>query len=68
MAQECWLAVAEDGTETISNIEPIRWDTNFKIAQSLWYPVDIVVLPKGTIVKLIGRELTWLDEPIEYKG
>lgn len=24
-----------------------------------------VVLPKGTINKLIGRELTWNDEPVE---
>ena len=25
-------------------------------------------LPKGTIKKLIGRELTWDDEPVKYKG
>ena len=25
-------------------------------------------LPKGTIKKLIGRELTWEDEPIKYEG
>lgn len=26
-----------------------------------------VVLPKGTIKKLIGRELTWSDEPIKIE-
>jgi hypothetical protein len=25
-------------------------------------------LPKGTIKKLIGRELTWEDEPVKYEG
>ena len=25
-------------------------------------------LPKGTIKKLIGRELTWEDEPVKYVG
>ena len=27
---------------------------------------EIVVLPKGTIEKLIGKKLTWEDEPYEY--
>lgn len=25
-------------------------------------------LPKGTIKKLIGKELTWEDEPVKYEG
>ena len=25
-------------------------------------------LPKGSIKKLIGRELTWEDEPVKYEG
>ena len=25
-------------------------------------------LPKGTIKKLIGRELTWEDDPVKYEG
>lgn len=28
---------------------------------------DWVSLPKGSIKKLIGRELTWKDEPVELK-
>lgn len=27
----------------------------------------LVVLPKGSIKKLIGRDLTWEDEPVELK-
>ena len=25
-------------------------------------------LPKGSIEKLIGKKLTWKDEPVEIKG
>lgn len=28
---------------------------------------DVVRLPNGTIRKLIGRELSWEDEPVELK-
>lgn len=28
---------------------------------------DWVSLPKGSIKKLIGRELSWEDEPVELK-
>ena len=31
------------------------------------YPDDKITLPKGTIKKLIGRELSWSDEPVELK-
>lgn len=27
----------------------------------------VSIIPKGTIEKLIGRELTWEDEPVEIK-
>jgi len=30
-------------------------------------PFDGVVLPKGTIKKIVGRTITWEDEPIEVK-
>lgn len=54
-----WLAVDKDGSEFIFDEEPERdeevWDTN------LWY----IPLPEGSIKKLIGRNLTWDDEPVE---
>lgn len=28
---------------------------------------DFIELPKGSIKKLIGRTLTWEDEPVEIK-
>lgn len=30
-------------------------------------PEGCIILPKGTIEKLIGRKLTWKDEPVELK-
>ena len=54
-----WLAVNKNETETIFNSEPIKfekyWDSND----------DYIDLPTGSIEKLIGKKLTWEDEPIE---
>lgn len=33
----------------------------------LHYFNRMVILPKGSIKKLIGRDLTWQDEPVELK-
>lgn len=42
------------------------WD-NYEQIES-YYKVDYTVkLPKGSIKKLIGRELSWEDNPVEYK-
>ena len=46
-------------------------DFNFKREKLEWlaeeYPGDNVILPKGSIKKLIGKELSWDDEPVELK-
>ena len=54
-----WIAVDKGGHEIISDSYPI-----FDIMTSIdkW-----IYLPKGTIKKLIGRDLTWQDEPVELK-
>jgi hypothetical protein len=62
-----WLAVDEDGSEYIYVIKPFRnpegvWD--FVLSHG-WE--TLFELPKGSIRKLIGRELTWDDEPLELK-
>lgn len=61
-----WLCVDKDGTELIFASKPIR-DVN---RNSFWTMSttkasvqDVVTLPKGSIKKLIGRQLTWKDEP-----
>lgn len=63
-----WLCVDEDGQEMIFDNEPKRdtsslggyWNRN----EEDYCNVD---LPKGTIKKLIGKELTWESEPYELK-
>lgn len=57
-----WLSVNKDGRENITSKKPKRhW------AESFWYYDDGfgVRMPSGSIQKLIGRELTWEDSPVE---
>lgn len=65
-----YFAVDSDGTEVCFNEKPVRKHDHLDI----WYvPEDIyndtnnVCLPKGTIKKLTGKQLTWEDEPIAIK-
>ena len=39
---------------------------NYQLSQDRDDACDIQ-LPKGSIKKLIGKDLTWNDEPIEFK-
>ena len=57
-----WVAVDKDGEEWIFNKEPLK-------SNDYWEPIsaNVVFLPKGSIKKLIGRELTWTDNPVELK-
>lgn len=57
-----WLITDTLGDRIISR-KPMR-DSEHKV----WKIDDFthwVYLPKGSIKKLIGRELTWDDEPVE---
>ena len=58
------VAVDEDGSEHIFEMFPERteygtWDMNAV--------ASYIHLPPGTIKKLIGRELSWQDEPVVLK-
>ena len=63
-----WVAVDFDGFEYISASKPIRckeskcWQVNYD--RMLF---DVVCLPKGSIKKLLERELSWSDESVELK-
>lgn len=70
-----WLAVNKNGAEIISPIKPERDKVRWNCSADIWegredepimvdYDVD---LPKGTIMKLIGRNLTWEDAPVDLK-
>lgn len=67
-----WLAVNKDGTELISpflpnrDLEDLVWDC-FRENAAGWYDNYGIELPKGTIQKIIGRELTWDDKPVKIE-
>ena len=66
-----WVAVDKNGAEYVYDYKPIRNNHN----NCLYWTEDYdkegepigksVELPKGSIKKLIGRDLTWQNEPIE---
>ena len=77
-----WLAVTEYGAEMMFHNKPTRQKAGGK-GYDYWQDDEVywevrgyttcakdysIVLPNGTIEKLIGRKLTWEDEPIELKN
>lgn len=59
-----WVAVDKDGCECIYQFRPVKKEVDYvpKYEYSYW-----MELPKGSIKKLIGRELTFEDKPVELK-
>lgn len=60
-----WVCVGFSGKEMVCQSKPIRWNDRYWMMNSICS--DSVELPKGSIKKLIGRELSWNDEPVELK-
>ena len=63
-----WLAVDYTG-EWIFNYKPDMWIGDCT-EHNYWQPQDRdraydIQLPKGSIKKLIGKYLTWNDDPVE---
>lgn len=54
-----WLAVNKNNVEVIHMEEPEKRKDKW------WCGIPCIDLPKGSIEKLIGRKLTWDDEPVE---
>lgn len=60
-----WVATEKDGEEYIFN-EPLIRNKN----STHWFEYGYetngfrILLPKGTIKKLIGRDLTWEEGPV----
>lgn len=64
-----WVAVHKNEKEGIFNHKPTRGEEFWYDEQydgGIFYDTEIP-LPKGTINKLIGRELSWEDNPVELK-
>ena len=58
-----WLAVDEDGDEVIFEEKPLRSSSKCWCSDSYGSHECCIYLPKGSIEKLLGRPLTWEDEP-----
>ena len=55
-----WLAVDEDKDEWLYMQKPERFDSCYDTVSD-----DCQLLQGGTIKRLIGKELTWDDDPVE---
>lgn len=64
-----WVAVDKNGEEAIYSTKPIRGTNEIKRNTEMWVLPSIgehyICLPKGSIKKLIGKDLTWNDEPVK---
>lgn len=60
-----WVAVNKDGSEVILSTLPDKLGLK---GFNQWVCFgNRIFLPQGSIEKLIGRSLTWNDEPIELE-
>lgn len=66
-----WVCVFENGVEYIFYKLPRRYIPKSKNYYKGWLPQErdkkYHKLPKGSIKKLIGRELNWSDDCVELK-
>lgn len=61
-----YVAVDKDGAEAIFQFRPVRSEILKRFIPLYAYSMSLP-LPKGSIKKLIGRELKWEDESVELK-
>ena len=61
-----WLVVDGDGTEFIFEVKPKR-SKEGEVWQlpSRYSNYSVIYFKKGTIEKIIGRKITWDDEPVK---
>ena len=69
-----WLAVDQDGKECIYNTKPRRFFHKIEGGDQWISSEDLIIedddanfifLPAGSVEKLLGRKLSWNDEPVE---
>ena len=60
-----WVCVGFNGEERICQSKPTRYNDRYWMMNPICN--DSVGLPKGSIKKLIGRELSWDDSPVKLK-
>lgn len=55
-----WLIVTDKGCEAILRNKPIKKENSFYS-----WSGELIYLTNGTIEKIIGRKITFSDEPVE---
>ena len=61
-----WIAVDDDGSENLYANKPYRrTDPNYGSYWKSSCLKGFIHIPKGSIKKLIGMELSWNDSPVE---
>ena len=63
-----WLSVDLEGNEFISSIKPEKKCESIAISINKHPLRDLIHISKGSIKKLIGRDLTWEDSSVELEG
>ena len=62
-----WVAVNMDGSEfAFLEEEPVRKESSYWEHEGAYEEHEIVLL-NGSIEKILGRKLTWEDEPVKLK-
>ena len=62
-----WVAVHKNSNEGIFKRKPRKTYYGYWVDSDEDSKDTEIELPEGTIKKLIGRDLTWEDEPVELK-
>lgn len=60
-----WVAVNKDGSELVFDKKPYRYEPFW--IWCLYSNTDAPKLPKGSIKKITGRDISWSDEPLLIK-
>lgn len=64
---DIWLAIDKYGREIISANKPsfdgVEWESYQEDEEGYSHP-DYIALPKGSIKRLLGRELTFEESPL----
>lgn len=56
-----WLAIAKNGTEYVFAEKPV-----YLVSLDYWYDEhDQIELPSGSIKKILGKEITVSESPVE---
>jgi len=60
-----YLAVDKDNEEWIYDNKPLRDNEYLRFQPQNEFDDNFIHLKKGSIEKLIGKKITWQDEPVE---